>query len=58
MKATDLPEGTVLAARYRVERQLGQGGMGSVYLVRHVRTQERLALKVLHASIAADPAVK
>jgi serine/threonine-protein kinase len=50
-----LPEGTVLAARYRVERQLGQGGMGSVYLVRHVRTQERLALKVLHASIAADP---
>jgi serine/threonine-protein kinase len=55
MKATDLPEGTVLAARYRVERQLGQGGMGSVYLVRHVRTQERLALKVLHASIAADP---
>jgi serine/threonine-protein kinase len=55
MKPTDLPEGTVLAARYRVERQLGQGGMGSVYLVRHVRTQERLALKVLHASIAADP---
>jgi serine/threonine-protein kinase len=55
MKATDLPEGTVLAARYRVERQLGQGGMGSVYLVRHVRTQERLALKVLHASLATDP---
>jgi serine/threonine-protein kinase len=55
MKATDLPEGTVLAARYRVERQLGQGGMGAVYLVRHVRTQERLALKVLHASLAADP---
>jgi len=55
VKTTDLPEGTVLAARYRVERRLGQGGMGSVYLVRHVRTQERLALKVLHASIAADP---
>jgi predicted Ser/Thr protein kinase len=55
MTATDLPEGTVLAARYRVERQLGQGGMGSVYLVRHLRTQERLALKVLHAAVAADP---
>ena len=55
MDAMDLPEGTVLAARYRVERRLGQGGMGSVYLVRHVRTQERLALKVLHASVAANP---
>ena len=55
MNATDLPEGTILAARYRVERPLGHGGMGAVYLVRHVRTQERLALKVLHASLAADP---
>src|SRR6185436_4214558 len=52
------PEGlapdTVLAARYRVERRLGEGGMGAVYLVRHVRTGERLALKLLHASIAAN----
>jgi serine/threonine-protein kinase len=55
MVANDLPEGTVLAARYRVERRLGQGGMGCVYLVRHVRTHERLALKVLHAPIAANP---
>jgi serine/threonine-protein kinase len=44
----------VLGARYRVERRLGQGGMGAVYLVRHVRTEERLALKLLHPSIAAD----
>jgi serine/threonine-protein kinase len=44
----------VLGARYRVERRLGQGGMGAVYLVRHLRTEERLALKLLHASVAAD----
>jgi eukaryotic-like serine/threonine-protein kinase len=49
-----LSEATVLAGRYRVERRLGQGGMGAVYLVRHVRTGERLALKLLHASIAGD----
>src|SRR3954468_17613367 len=45
---------TVLGGRYRVERCLGQGGMGAVYLVRHVRTGERLALKLLHAQITAD----
>jgi serine/threonine-protein kinase len=44
----ELAAGTVVATRYRVERCLGKGGMGTVYLVRHVRTEERLALKVLH----------
>jgi eukaryotic-like serine/threonine-protein kinase len=50
-----LSPGTVLAGRYRVEGSLGQGGMGAVYLVRHVRTEERLALKLIHASIAGNP---
>jgi hypothetical protein len=47
--------GTVLGGRYRVEGALGQGGMGAVYLVRHVRTEERLALKLIHAAIAGSP---
>jgi serine/threonine-protein kinase len=47
--------GTVLGGRYRVESALGRGGMGAVYLVRHVRTGERLALKLIHAAIAGDP---
>src|SRR5580704_15655299 len=56
MNATEgLSAGTVLAGRYRVERALGRGGMGAVYLVRHVRTEERLALKLIHASIAGNP---
>jgi len=56
MNATEgLSAGTVLAGRYRVERALGRGGMGAVYLVRHVRTEERLALKLIHASIAGKP---
>src|SRR5260221_1575406 len=40
--------GTVLAGRYRVERLLGQGGMGRVYLAEHVLMRKAVALKVLH----------
>ena len=38
----------MLIDRYRVERVVGRGGMGMVYLVRHVYLQSRHALKVLH----------
>src|SRR3954466_4588560 len=44
----------VLGGRYRVERQLGQGGMGSVFLVQHVNTDQRLALKLLHSTVVED----
>lgn len=50
---TILP-GTVLAGRYRVERRLGEGGMGSVFLVQHVHTDQQLALKILHAAVVKD----
>ena len=46
--------GTVLAGRYRVERPLGKGGMGAVYLVQHLHTDQQLALKVLHATVVTD----
>src|SRR5580698_6205546 len=46
--------GTVIAGRYRVERIVGRGGMGAVYLVRHVRTEERLALKLIHGSLSGS----
>jgi serine/threonine-protein kinase len=46
--------GTILAGRYRVERQLGKGGMGSVYLVQHLHTEQQLALKLLHAAVVTD----
>jgi serine/threonine protein kinase len=44
-----------IGSRYRVIRELGRGGMGVVYLVEHLHTGERLALKVLHGAAATDP---
>jgi serine/threonine-protein kinase len=46
--------GTLLAGRYRVVRPLGKGGMGAVYLVQHLHTDQQLALKVLHATVVTD----
>ncbi len=42
-----LTPGVVLGKRYRLERQLAQGGMGAVFEARHVTTEMRLAVKVL-----------
>jgi predicted Ser/Thr protein kinase len=49
-----LDPGRIIAGRYRVESLIGQGGMGAVYLVRHVHTEESLALKLLHAHVLRD----
>jgi serine/threonine-protein kinase len=52
MSETLAPQ-AVVAGRYRVVREIGQGGMGTVYLVEHVHTGERLALKALRSGAAA-----
>jgi serine/threonine-protein kinase len=49
--------GTVLENRYRIERKLGQGGMGAVYLGEHVLTKRKVAIKVLIAGMAGSPEV-
>jgi serine/threonine-protein kinase len=50
----ELPVGTIISQRYRVEKILGRGGMGAVYSVQHVNTGELLALKLLHPALAEN----
>ncbi len=42
-----------LADRYRVERELGQGGMATVFLADDLRHGRRVAIKLLHADLSA-----
>lgn len=39
---------------YQIERELGQGGMGRVYLARHMNKGQRAALKIMLSKIAVD----
>jgi len=42
-----------LADRYRIERELGQGGMATVYLAHDIKHQRSVAIKVLRPELAA-----
>ena len=44
---------TALADRYRVERELGAGGMATVYLAHDLRHDRDVAIKVLHSDLGA-----
>jgi hypothetical protein len=43
-----LPERGLIAGRYRIERQIGAGGMGSVYLATDTESGRQVALKQAH----------
>src|SRR5688572_29633583 len=55
MDSLGLPERLVsaLAGRYRIERELGAGGMATVYLAEDVKHSRRVAIKVLKPELAA-----
>jgi len=44
---------SALAGRYTLERELGRGGMATVYLATDLKHQRQVALKVLHPELAA-----
>ena len=44
---------TALAGRYRIERELGEGGMATVYLCEDIKHKRNVALKLLKPELAA-----
>src|SRR3954465_15870612 len=47
-----------LLGRYSLERELGRGGMGVVYLAREVRFDRRVAIKLLPPEMTAVPKLR
>ena len=47
-----------MAGEYSLQRELGRGGMGVVYLARDVQLDRDVAIKVLPAHLARDPAAR
>ncbi len=55
--ASELAPGTRLGS-YVIERLLGEGGMGAVYLASHASLAKRVVVKVIHPHYARDPMVR
>ena len=54
MATQDTLNGTLFAARYRISRKLGGGGMADVYLAEDQELGRRVAIKILHERYAND----
>ncbi|HNJ42035.1 MAG TPA: serine/threonine-protein kinase, partial [Acidobacteriota bacterium] len=46
--------GEVLDGKYHIEKQLGTGGMGTVFLARHLHTKRQVAIKVIAPEFAGN----
>lgn len=53
-RAKEFQPDDVVDGRYRVVRKLADGGMGTVFLAEHMLIGRRVAIKLLHAELAAD----
>ncbi len=52
--APPVNEGQILAGKYRIERVIGEGGMGVVVAATHMQLQERVALKFLLLEVSQE----
>jgi serine/threonine-protein kinase len=50
--------GAVLRGKYRLDRLLGVGGMGSVFAATHTNNKNRVAIKILHAELSLNTEVR
>ena len=53
--SSEVHEGQILAGKFRIERVLGQGGMGVVVAATHLQLDERVALKFLLPDALGNP---
>ena len=47
--------GSIIADKFHIEKKLGEGGMGTVYLAEHVKMRRKSAIKVMAPAVASDP---
>lgn len=50
--------GSVLCDKYRLDCQLGAGGMATVYAAAHLRNANRVAVKILHRELSVDAGLR
>ncbi len=56
LQTLTFPRGTQVAGKYEIEKDLGEGMLGRVYLAKHLRSGKHLALKFIKPRLTSTPA--